>query len=116
MVAEGLRALLDHEHAVGAFDEPDACVGVAEHAVCGDMVELSVRCRAGVVLAVRWRARGCPASMALAALAAEVLRDLPVERCAEVLRAAVVDRGGLARHERHAESLVLRALHAATEG
>ena len=86
---------------------------MAEHAICGDRLQLSVRKEDGTIRAVRWRAAGCPASMAVAALCAKVLVDVPVAAAATALRSAIAAHGGLAAHERHAEGMALRALAAA---
>jgi NifU-like protein involved in Fe-S cluster formation len=83
--------------------------------VCGDRVQLSVLHEQGKIRAVRWRAAGCPASMAVAALCAKVLVDVPVTSAAAVLREAIAAHGGLAPHERHAEGMALRALATAVE-
>lgn len=116
MVQGRLREVLERGAGVGVFDEPDARVGRAEHPVCGDRVQLSVRLTGDRVLGVRWQAAGCPASMALAALAAEALVDVAVDELDATLRAAIAAHGGLARAEHHAEAMVLRALHAAVGG
>jgi len=113
MVATGLRELLLRGDGVGVCDGPEARDGTAEHPVCGDVVQLSVRCRGELVDQVRWRANGCPASMAVAALAAKVLVAVPRADVPRVLREAIAAHGGLAAHERHAEEMVLRALAAA---
>ena len=111
MVSEGLRRVLERGEGVGAFE--GGVSGFAEHPVCGDQMQLSVFEQDGVVRGVRWRASGCPASMALAALCAEVLVDVRVEDVEQVLLDAVDERGGLARHEQHAAKMALRALRAA---
>lgn len=113
MVSAGLRALL--ERGAGAGELADALRGYAEHPVCGDRMELSVQRVGDVVRAVRWRASGCPASMALAALCAEVLVDVPVDDVERVLREGLAARGGLQRHERHAERMAVGALREALE-
>ena len=114
--AEGLASSLfgRFPHADSYWKRRDG--GYAEHPVCGDRMELSVRREGDVVRAVRWRASGCPASMALAALCAEVLIDVPVAQLEQVLRAGVAARGGLQRHEQHAERMALRALREALQG
>lgn len=114
MVGAALRQLLGRHERVGECVGAGARHGVAEHPVCGDQVQLSVRVDGGRLCDVRWRAAGCPASMAVAALAAEVLVDVAIGDAASALRAAVVARGGLETAERHAEALVLRALAQAT--
>ena len=111
MVADGLRHLLERGDGVGEYD--DGRSGYAEHPVCGDRMELSVQRDGDTVRGVRWRASGCPASMALAALCSEVLVDVPVADVARVLRAGIAARGGLKRHEQHAEKMALRALEQA---
>lgn len=113
MVSEGLREVLQRGDGVGELDGDGVASGFAEHAICGDQVQLSVRSGSGIVYEVRWRASGCPASMAIAALAAEVLRDIPLKDVETVLHEAITARGGLQRHEHHAEKMVVRALHEA---
>jgi NifU-like protein involved in Fe-S cluster formation len=113
MVAPRLRDVLTAGLGAGELAGPGVGVGRADHPVCGDEVELSVRVDAGVVREVRWRASGCPASMAVAALAAQALAGTPIAMAAERLRAAIAAHGGLAASERHAEALGLRALAAA---
>lgn len=113
MVAEGLREVLERGVGVGELVGDDAASGFAEHAICGDQVQMSVRTAGAQLLEVRWRASGCPASMAIAALAAEVLREVPVADLDVVLRQAIAARGGLKRHEHHAEKMVLQALREA---
>lgn len=88
--------------------------GTAEHPVCGDRVQLSVRHDRGVIHELRWRASACPATTAVAALAAKVLAEVPIAGAEAALRAAISAHGGLEPHERHAEAVVLKALAAAT--
>lgn len=113
MVSEGLREVLQRGDGVGELAGDDVGSGFAEHAICGDQVELSARVSDGVVREVRWRASGCPASMAVAALSAAVMRDVAIADLEAVLHEAITSRGGLARHEHHAEKMVLRALREA---
>lgn len=113
MVGDGLRQLLERGDGVGEFE--DAGSGYAEHPICGDRMELSVLREGDTVRGVRWRASGCPASMALAALCSEVLVDVPVADVERVLRDGIAARGGLKRHEQHAEKMALRALREALD-
>jgi NifU-like protein involved in Fe-S cluster formation len=113
MVSEALRQLLVRGEGVGEFAGADVRHGRADHPVCGDEVQLSVRSADGRVLGVRWRAVGCPATLAISALAHKALVDVPLNEVAAHLHRAIADHGGLAAHERHAETMVLRALAAA---
>jgi NifU-like protein involved in Fe-S cluster formation len=113
MVQEALRRVLQAADGAGVCEGPGAASGTAEHPVCGDVVELSVRLDQGRVTDLRWRARGCPASMAVAALAHRALVGAAAADAEATLRRAIAAHGDLARHERHAEALVLRAFRAA---
>jgi NifU-like protein involved in Fe-S cluster formation len=75
---------------------------------------LTVRLDGDRIAALAWSARACPASVAVAALAAKVLPGTAVPDAARTLAAGIAAHGGLARHERHAEAMLLRALAAAT--
>ena len=114
MVTASLRAVLERGFGAGDLVAANVRSGAAEHPVCGDIVQLQVHQEGSTVRAVRWRANGCPASMAVAALAAEVLVDVPVAEMQVVLQQAIAAHGGLARHEHHAEAMILRALREAT--
>ena len=114
MVGPALRELLVRGEGAGECTGPGVGRGVAEHPVCGDQVQLSVQVVAGAIADLRWRAAGCPASLAVAALAAKVLVGVPVPGAADALRAAIAGHGGLAAAERHAKALVLHTLTAAT--
>jgi NifU-like protein involved in Fe-S cluster formation len=114
MVAAALREVLLRGEGAGDCTGAGARAGTAEHAVCGDEVRLHVRVQDATIAELRWRAAGCPASMAVAALAAKVLPGVAVATAPARLRDAIAAHGGLAAAERHAEALVLRALAAAT--
>ena len=113
MVGTRLRDVLTAGLGVGELAGPGVAVGRAEHPVCGDLVELSLRVDAGVVREARWRAAGCPAAMACAALAAKVLPGVAAGAAAAAMRSAIATHGGLAASEQHAEALLVRALAAA---
>jgi nitrogen fixation NifU-like protein len=98
---------------VGDLAGPGVVRGEAEHPVCGDRLEFSLRLDGGIVRDLRWRAAGCPATTAVAALAAVTLPGTPAAAAAATLRRALADHGGLAAAERHAEGMALRALAAA---
>ena len=116
MVTASLRAVLERGFGAGELVGDDVGHGFAEHVVCGDQLQLCVQHEHGMVRAVRWRASGCPASIALAALAAEVLVDVSADKLQQVLQAAIASHGGLQRHEHHAEAMLLRALRVALPG
>ncbi len=116
MLGERWSGLLQCTDGAGEFEGAFASRGVAEHPVCGDRVQLSVQHTGGTIHGVRWRAQACPATTAVAVLAAKVLAGVPVVDAPQRLRAAIAAHGGLGPTERHAETVVLKALAAATGG
>lgn len=111
VVSERLQQVLIEATCVGPVS--DGRSGRAHHPVCGDEVVLSVQLVDGRAAAIGWQARGCPASMAVAALAARALVGCDASTAPAVLRQAIAAHGGLAAHEHHAEGLALRAFHQA---
>jgi nitrogen fixation NifU-like protein len=107
MVGPRLRAVLQAGVGAGDLTGPGVVTGCAEHPVCGDS------CDDGILRDVRWRAAGCPATTAVAALAAVALPGTPAATAVATLRRALAEHGGLAPAERHAEAMAVRALVAA---
>ena len=83
--------------------------GRAEHPICGDVVEVQVRLHRGRVEELAWRASGCVACMAVAAVSWKALPGGPAQKASGRLRDHLDKLGGLRPFERHAEGLVLRA-------
>jgi NifU-like protein involved in Fe-S cluster formation len=116
VVAEPLRALMTRAEGAGRLlPASDAAQGFgrAEHPVCGDEIEFDVHLRDGVVADLRWRAAGCPATMAAACCAFLSVRGRAATEARQALTAALAAYGGLSPTERHAEGLALSALAAA---
>jgi NifU-like protein involved in Fe-S cluster formation len=110
MVSDRLRQVMLRAAGQGELAGPWVQKGRAEHPVCGDLIELSLHMESGRIDELRWLANGCPAAMAVTALAGEVLPGTELAAASATLRAALQAHGGLAAHERHAEGLLLRAL------
>jgi NifU-like protein involved in Fe-S cluster formation len=115
MVGAALRSVMLAAEGAGELTAPGVGVGAAEHPVCGDQVEVFVQLRDGVIDDLRWRASGCPASMAVAAAARPALCGLAPAAAAPALRQRLAQLGDLSLHERHAERLFLSALQRAVE-
>lgn len=107
---EALRQLMLRAPGSGELAGDSLQRGRAEHPVCGDVLELSWREEGGVVAELAWRAKGCPATLAVAAAAHEALVGRPRREAKDALARRLSDLGGLERHERHAERMVLEAL------
>jgi NifU-like protein involved in Fe-S cluster formation len=114
VVSEALRALA--VAAPGAGRLARGRTGCAGHPVCGDELELDLELDGGRITNLAWRARGCPATMAVAAALHGALVGRTVAEAPASLGARLVELGGLGRHEQHAEKLAQRALAAALAG
>ncbi len=106
-------ALLDHlrnpRHA-GQLPPPAPTVQVT-NPVCGDVLRLSVRVESGVILEARFKAQGCPPTIACGSALAEWLHG----RSVEALRSFAVSDleaalGELPAASRHAAALAAEAV------
>ncbi len=108
--------VLDHfarPRNVGAATAPTA-TGRAENPGCGDVVELSLRVEAGEIREARFRAAGCPPTIACASRLTELLQGATIPAALAIRRDALVEAvGGLPDTSRHAAQLPLEALRAA---
>ncbi len=108
--------LLDHfEHPRNAGDVvgPDASVRM-ENPACGDVLQLTLKISGGRVEEIRFRAKGCVASMACASAVTELARGRTLAEARALNREDVVRAvGGLPAASTHASHLAVDALAAA---
>ena len=107
------ETFLDHfqnPRNVGELPSPPAVVSSVENPVCGDTLVLYALVEDGRIAEVRYRVRGCTASIATASAFTELLKG---KTRAEVkaLRAddAEAAIGGLAAESKHAAALCVQA-------
>lgn len=107
--------LLDHfrnPRNTGELESPSVTVEVTNPA-CGDVMRLSIRLEAGVVQDVRYRVRGCTASIAAGSALTEWLAGKTIEESAALSPAMIEDAvGGLPPSSRHAAVLCVDAVRA----
>src|SRR5919109_5425118 len=98
---------------VGELADADAAVQV-ENPACGDIMQLTLKMRAGRTEDVRFRTRGCVASIACGSLLTELLRGRTPEQARRIQREELVSAvGGLSNESMHASHLAMDALRAA---
>jgi NifU-like protein involved in Fe-S cluster formation len=107
--------LLDHfqnPRNVGTLDPPALVVEVSNPA-CGDLLQLSALAKEGRVREVRFKTRGCTASIAAGSALTELLQGRTLDELA-VLTAADVEHavGGLSNESKHAAVLAIDGLRA----
>ncbi len=110
MVTDALRQVMLAAEGAGELTGAGVCRGRSEHPVCGDVIELDLRLEHGRICELAWRAEGCPATMAVAALARRALHGQAVAEASQRLRHQLADLGGLDRTEQHAVALFERAV------
>lgn len=107
--------LLDHfqnPRNVGELPSPATTVEVSNPA-CGDILRLSVRLDGDVAAEVRYKTRGCTASIAAGSALTEWMTGKSLSELA-TLRVGVIEEalGGLAAESRHAAVLCVDAVKA----
>jgi nitrogen fixation protein NifU and related proteins len=108
--------LLDHfQNPRNAGDVEDAdVVAEIENPACGDVLRLSLKTDAGRITEIRFKAKGCVASMACASALTELVEDRTLDEARSVKRDALIAAvGGLPQASTHAAQLALDTLSAA---
>ncbi len=108
------QQVLDHfEHPrnVGDLAGADAEARL-EHPVCGDIMNLAIKISDGRINQVRFRTRGCVASIAAGSCLTEMILGKSLSEAAEIRREQLVEQlGGLTNASMHASHLALDVLH-----
>jgi nitrogen fixation NifU-like protein len=105
--------VLDHfEHPRNVGDLPAADAEVRlEHPVCGDIMKLAVKLSDGRIETVRFRTRGCVASIAASSCLTELIAGRSLAEAKALTREQLVEAlGGLPEASVHATHLAMDAL------
>jgi nitrogen fixation protein NifU and related proteins len=101
-----------HPRNVGELADPDAQVRL-EHPVCGDIMTLAVKLSDGMLQEVRFRTRGCVASIAAGSCLTEMIQGKPLAHARALTREELLQAlGGLPEASTHATHLAMDALAA----
>jgi len=108
--------LLDHfqnPRNPGEIPDPDAAAEV-ENPACGDILRLTLKVSDGRIVAARFKAKGCVASMACGSALTEIITGKTVPEARTVQPEQVIEAvGGLPQASAHAAHLALDVLSAA---
>ena len=99
---------------VGALSSPDG-VGTAGSASCGDQVRIELKVHDGRVIAARFQAFGCPATIAGGSEVVSRVEGRTIVEAAGLSEAALADALELSTAKRACSNLAADALHAALE-
>jgi nitrogen fixation protein NifU and related proteins len=112
MYSPQLLEHFEHPRNTGVVDAPDASVRI-ENPACGDVLELTVKADAGRIEEIRFRAKGCVASMACASALTELARGRTLAEARKLSRDELLRAvGGLPAASEHASHLAMDALRA----
>jgi nitrogen fixation protein NifU and related proteins len=113
MYSEQVLEHFEHPRNAGAVADPDASVRM-ENPACGDLLELTVKLADGRIAEIRFRAKGCVASMACASALTELARGRTIDEARMVGQKELLGAvGGLPDASKHASLLAIDALKAA---
>lgn len=102
----------EHPRNAGAVADADASVRV-ENPACGDVLELTLKSAGGRIEEIRFKAKGCVASMACGSALTELVSGKSLEEAGELTREELVHSvGGLPHASMHASHLAMDALGA----
>jgi nitrogen fixation NifU-like protein len=105
--------LLDHfqnPRNAGEVSDPDASVQI-ENPACGDILKLTACLADGVIVEVRFLAKGCVPAMACGSLLTEMVQGQTIEEARKLRREELVQAiGGLPEASTHASHLAIDAL------
>jgi nitrogen fixation NifU-like protein len=100
----------EHPRNVGELPSPDAEVRL-EHPVCGDIMSLAVKLSGDRIDEVRFRTRGCVASIAAGSCLTEMIAGKSLTEAKALKREQLVEAlGGLPNASIHATHLAMDAL------
>jgi nitrogen fixation protein NifU and related proteins len=110
MYSERLLEHFRNPRHVGELSEPAVVVEI-ENPACGDVLRLSARAENGRITEVRYKVRGCTASIACGSALTEILNGLEVSELASVEAPRITFAvGGLSAESNHAAVLCADAV------
>jgi NifU-like protein involved in Fe-S cluster formation len=102
----------EHPRNAGAVADADASARI-ENPACGDVLELAVRIADGLIVEIRFRAKGCVAAMACGSAVTELATGKTLAEARSLSREELVHAvGGLPAASSHASYLAIDTLAA----
>jgi nitrogen fixation NifU-like protein len=100
---------------VGEIENPDG-VGKVGNPVCGDIMELYIKVKDGVIIDAKFKTFGCGAAIATSSMVTELVKNKTVEDALKISNRAVAEAlGGLPPIKMHCSVLAEEALKKALD-
>jgi nitrogen fixation NifU-like protein len=100
---------------VGEIENPDG-VGHVGNPVCGDIMELYIKVKDGIIVGAKFKTFGCGAAIATSSMVTEMVKGKSIEEALKISNKAVAEAlDGLPPVKMHCSVLAEDALKAAIE-
>lgn len=100
---------------VGDMENPDG-IGHVGNPVCGDIMELYIKVKDGIITDAKFKTFGCGAAIATSSMVTELVKGKTVDKALEISNKAVADAlGGLPSIKMHCSVLAEEALRSAID-
>ena len=100
---------------VGEMENPDG-VGYVGNPVCGDIMELYIKVKDGIIVDAKFKTFGCGAAIATSSIVTEIVRGKSIEEALKISNKAVAEAlDGLPAAKMHCSVLAEEALKSAIE-
>ena len=100
---------------VGEIENPDG-LGKVGNPVCGDIMELYIKVKDGVITDAKFKTFGCGAAIATSSMVTELVKDKTIEEALKISNRAVAEAlGGLPPIKMHCSVLAEEALKKALD-
>ena len=104
-----------HPRNVGEMENPDG-IGHVGNPVCGDIMELYIKVKDGIITDAKFKTFGCGAAIATSSMVTEMVKGKNIDEALKVTNAAVAEAlGGLPKIKMHCSVLAEDALKAAVD-
>ena len=104
-----------HPRNVGVIEDADA-VGEVGNARCGDIMEMYLKSKDGIVVDVKFETFGCGSAIASSSMATEMIKGKPLSEVEKLTNQAVTEAlDGLPAHKIHCSVLAEEAIKSALE-
>jgi nitrogen fixation NifU-like protein len=110
------KKVLDHfmnPRNVGVIEDADG-YGKVGNPVCGDLMEMYIKVKDGVITDIKFKTFGCGSAIATSSMATELAKGMHVDKALKLTRNDVAtELDGLPPAKMHCSNLAADALHAA---
>ena len=115
MYSEQVMEHFKNPRNVGEMENPDGMAHVG-NAVCGDVMELYIRVKDGIIVDAKFKTFGCGAAIATSSMVTELVMGKKVEEALKISNRAVAEAlGGLPSIKMHCSVLAEEALKSAVD-